>query len=29
MISEIENEVLLFYINVVRGGLFDKVKLSR
>ena len=29
MISEVENEVLLFYISVVREGLFDKVKIEQ
>lgn len=29
MISEVENEVLLFYISVVWEGLFDKVKIEQ
>ena len=29
MISEVENEMLLFYISVVREDLFDKVKIEQ
>lgn len=29
MISEVENELLLFYISVVWEGLFDKMKIEQ